>query len=291
MGASSTYACGVGVPVEPLNISTDQVAATGDITLEAGAKLEFEIDGLFTAGTYPIMAAEGAGGISGTFTVPAGADLGAYGTVDYSTPGLVQVVIDADLLGGDANLDKTVNSDDASALNLNWLQPGPWGWRDGDVNFDGEVDSDDASVLNLNWLGTADLPAVGTGTATYDPVTGEIHVSGNGIAQIGIESASDALGTIGDVNWLYVFGTLHEDGRPNRVIETVLGSNLPGFEDHYFFTAPAGIAAGDFDMKVRYQPLNAEVAWADVQYIPEPSMIVMLGIGSVGLLLWRRRRS
>ena len=54
MGASSTYACRVGVPVEPLNIHADQVSASGGITLASGSEQQFEIEGLFTAGTYPI---------------------------------------------------------------------------------------------------------------------------------------------------------------------------------------------------------------------------------------------
>ena len=116
------------------------------------------------------------------------------------------------------------------------------------------------------------------------------QVFAGGISQIGIESASDALGSIGDVTWAF-FYTLHEDSRPGRVIETLMGMNMMPFEDHLYFTAPSGIPAGEFDMKVRYQPLNAPVVLGDVQYIPEPSMIVMLGMGSVGLLLWRRRRS
>jgi hypothetical protein len=66
--------------------------------------------------------------------------------------------------------------------------------------------------------------------------------------------------------------------------------NMMPFEDHLYFTAPSGIPAGEFDMKVRYQPLNAAVVWGDVQYIPEPSMIVMLGMGTLALLAYGRRR-
>jgi hypothetical protein len=283
--SGSTYACSVGVGALP----TDAVSAPV-ITLDATSTLQFQIDGMFVAGTYDIL--ESPAAIVGTFASSSG--LGAYVTgtgLDYTTdPTKLKLTIDADLLGGDSNLDRIVNSDDASKLNENWLGTGK-SWGDGDSDFNGVVNSDDASILNEKWLNTVDMPAVGTGSASYDPATGEILVSGNGIAQIGIESLSNALGDLGDVNWVFDFGTLKEDARPWRAVETAAGSNMPNFEDHLFFTAPAGIPQGEFDLQLRYQALYSGVTFTDVTYIPEPGTIVMLGIAALGLLVWRRRRA
>ncbi len=56
------------------------------------------------------------------------------------------------LLPGDANLDGTVNDDDAGSLVANWQKQSGVTWAEGDFNSDGRVDDADASLLAMHWL-------------------------------------------------------------------------------------------------------------------------------------------
>ena len=230
----------------------------------------------------------GATGNGGTLNASAYIDNVNYGD---GTDDAVTVTLKA-LVSGDADLSGKVDSDDASIINTNWLQSGK-NWFTGDFDGNGDVDSDDASEISANWLVEADAPVAGTATATYDADTGEVRISADSVSQVGIRSDSHGLGT-GTINWLNTF-TLHEDSLPERVIETLIGANIPGptfstnWEDFLFFTAPSGIAEGEFDFQVRYQAVGGEVTFGDVEYIPEPGTLVLLVIGALGLLVWRRR--
>jgi hypothetical protein len=82
-------------------------------------------------------------------------------------------------LGGDINLDGTVNSLDASAFGANWQAAVTNGWRGGDFNRDGTVNSLDASFFGANWQ------AMG-GTNTPLQVNG---VAGGAGASLGAASA------------------------------------------------------------------------------------------------------
>ena len=193
----------------------------------------------------------------------------------------------------DFDMSDEVNSNDASIITANWLLTDRL-FQEGDANADHIVDSDDASAINANWLVEADVPVAGTATASYDAATGEVWISGAHVSQVGIRSDSNGLGA-GAVNWLNTF-TLQEPSRTERVIETMLGSNIAGpafsgsWDDHLYFTAPADIAEGDFDFQVRYQAVGGDVTFADVVYIPEPGTMLLLLAGACSLLVWRRRR-
>jgi hypothetical protein len=238
---------------------------------------------------------------SGTFATPTmaakgGLDASAYidavNYADGTSSNEVTVTLKA-LVGGDADLSGKVDSDDVSVLNGNWLTTGK-DWFSADFTGDGAVNSDDVSAINGNWLQEADSAAVGEGWASYDAATGQILVSGNAISTIGIVSDGNLLGDIGDVNWQHGFGTLKEDARPWRAVESVGGDVLPTFTDHAFFLATSGIAEGDFDFQVRYQVLGStDILFADVNYIavPEPGTMLLLLAGGCSLLVWRRRRA
>jgi hypothetical protein len=75
-----------------------------------------------------------------------------------------RVLIMATIMG-DANLDKSVDLNDASVLSNNWLNEVSLenGWVLGDVNGDGSVDLNDASILSNFWLQTFEpaIPAPG----------------------------------------------------------------------------------------------------------------------------------
>jgi len=54
-------------------------------------------------------------------------------------------------LPGDANLDQTVDAQDAAEMSAHWLMREGATWDDGDFNGDGRVDDLDASILAANW--------------------------------------------------------------------------------------------------------------------------------------------
>ncbi|MCP4846274.1 MAG: hypothetical protein GY901_14460, partial [Actinomycetia bacterium] len=128
LGAGSTYACDVA---DPAALLPSDIVSASQINIESGASLAFQVREMFKAGTYTILE----GPITGTFVSPA-TGLGDYvsaGAGDglaYSATELT-VTVDKDLLAGDANLDTTVDEDDALALITHWYtgaNPGSvWG--------------------------------------------------------------------------------------------------------------------------------------------------------------------
>jgi autotransporter-associated beta strand protein len=74
-------------------------------------------------------------------------------------------------LGGDANLDGVVNTDDFNALALNFNASGKL-WTDGDANYDGIVNALDFNQLATNFGATLDVPvgpAPALGTLVPEP--------------------------------------------------------------------------------------------------------------------------
>ena len=72
----------------------------------------------------------------------------------------------APYLGGDANLDGTVNAQDLNSLALNW-QENVDPWSQGDFNTDGFVDASDLNALALNWQES--IPTAVAGAAVPEP--------------------------------------------------------------------------------------------------------------------------
>ncbi len=72
----------------------------------------------------------------------------------------------APYLGGDANLDGTVNAQDLNSLALNW-QENVDPWSQGDFNTDGFVDASDLNALALNWQNS--IPTAVAAAAVPEP--------------------------------------------------------------------------------------------------------------------------
>ena len=101
-------------------------------------------------------------GVGGTTTWPY--DLSADGMVNSAdTVGLVEGIMGTFM--GDANLDKTVNVFDLSALATNYRKVGDMGWSDGDFTGDGFVDIFDLAILASRYGNDA----AGGGTPVPEP--------------------------------------------------------------------------------------------------------------------------
>ncbi|MCP4246778.1 MAG: PEP-CTERM sorting domain-containing protein, partial [bacterium] len=277
----------------------------------AGSTLAFQIRQMFKAGTYTIMEA---GTLTGTFVSPA-TGLGDYVSTGAANDGLaysataLTVTVDKDLLAGDANLDTTVDEDDALALITHWYtgaNPGSV-WGEGDSDFDGDVDEDDALFIITNWLASADTDP-GTGAGFYD-TEGNIFVDLNTVAQYKV--------FVGDADHEFLAGldALTKDGaEPDWVSGFTLLSDkvdLNPDEESWSETAFMNVVSTpeltpmdsgvnvnvsllgpDVKLWMRYATMGHEPEFTELNLVPEPSTLVLLSMGALaGLLFWRRRRA
>jgi hypothetical protein len=95
------------------------------------------------------------------------------GTSDENIPGatglsdLTVTVTGRVALGGDANLDNSVNALDFNTLASNFGNSNP-NWTDGDFNRDGAIDASDFEMLSLDF-GQSVSPSLSLGTAVPEP--------------------------------------------------------------------------------------------------------------------------
>ncbi len=52
---------------------------------------------------------------------------------------------------GDANLDRSVDADDYSAIDVSYGKPGAFGYSEGDFDYNGVVNADDYSIIDTKW--------------------------------------------------------------------------------------------------------------------------------------------
>jgi hypothetical protein len=205
-------------------------------------------------------------------------------------------------LAGDANLDGDVDvfqfdgNGDAQILTSNLGTPSGADWGDGDFNGDGDVDvfqfdgGGDAQLLTSNIGLTADVGAdqgVGQAEALYNPATGELFFDvGAGVGVIGLQ---------GPLNHAAVDnGSIF--GIPAQNVGGILAyfnaAGIPTGEDSVGLVLPLGLDAGD--LLFSYTPIGGTTTQVPVfiigGVIPEPSTMVLLGMGCLGLVGLRRRR-
>lgn len=157
----------------------------------------------------------------------------------------------------------------------------------------------------------------------YTPVGGNGSQTGASIIEIFGPNAGSLSGTIGvpgDFDQFYVFGMQNGDGTPYTGYlldgtlditldgySPVLGDSFQIFETGTFelgpFTYGEGMIAygSGFQINFANAPLNGGLQWGvdatssgltlNVQAVPEPSTIVLLLLGSLGMIVaWRRRK-
>jgi autotransporter-associated beta strand protein len=94
------------------------------------------------------------------------AALTASGTQFFGSAVDASAVVVQTTVGGDANLDKTVNFDDLLALAKNYNRTDGY-WAKGDFNYDGNINFDDLLVLAKNYNQTMPSEAVPGATADF----------------------------------------------------------------------------------------------------------------------------
>ena len=187
-------------------------------------------------------------------------------------------------LVGDLNDDGAVDAADAGIMFGVWGTDG--GDSGADLNNDGVIDAADAGALFAAWTGEAPAAAAGEATAAYNPASGLIEISANGVVNAFVESASGSL-TPGNADPAPA-GLLASDNASRVGLTGFGGINVTNWKSQ---NTP-GLAADDLTLvvgpalgvpSVSYRAGSANFS------IPEPATAGLLGLGLCGLLLARRR--
>lgn len=200
---------------------------------------------------------------------------------------------------GDANLDGDVDvfqfdgNGDAQILGVNLGTTSGAAWGDGDSNGDGDVDvfqfdgNGDAQLLGVNLGSFSDVgadQAAGQAEALYNPTTGELFFDlGGGVTVVGIQTA----GLVITANATDLNGTNPGQNDGSILAYFNFGPDLGVGEYSVGAVLPLGLTAGDINFS--YTITGGSVQ-APVFVIPEPSSILLLAAGAVGLAAFRRRR-
>ena len=127
------------------------------------------------------------------------------------------------LIRGDANLDGTVDAQDAAALASNWQVGSGAGWADGDFNGDGKVNDIDATIIAANWTAIGD--------ANVDGVVNDIDAA----------ILADNWQTLTGATWR--MGDFNGDGAVNDIDATIMAANWqPSAGQNTSVPEPGGMA-------------------------------------------------
>ena len=222
-------------------------------------------------------------------------------TLDNSFAGgtnLFQVDLFATPMPGDVNADSIVDLNDANVLVGNFGQPvGGTTWFQGDFNDDGNVDLNDANDLVGNFgvsyadSATANATAGTTGAAewTFDAVVNGLSTT------ITIDAVEQALlsttaldgATLTLVQQAVPFSTAQPG--PGAQVGEFLTSNFVTGQEIIDITVPD---FGIYTFEALYNTAGGGAGTTQtfqIEFIPEPTSIALLGLG--GLALLRRRRA
>jgi len=134
-----------------------------------------------------------------------------------------------------------------------------------------------------------DYVKLGNGGANDDETYGTVTISGLAAgtytvyviaSDINTGSTKDVRFAVNDTNWV----TIDDSGSPED------DSWTQGPTNGNYNKRDVTLTSGQ-DMEIRFQHGNGLNPFSGIQIIPEPATMVLLGLGGIGVLLRRRRRS
>lgn len=253
-----------------------------------------DTDGDFAVTTLDIDALEAMPGGPIPLASPIEGDLNFDFFVDPGFNGLTGTLVSdvdwliRDVLGteyGDLDLDFASKIDAADF----GLLAGGFGtgttYASGDITADDLVDAADIGVMFTNWTGDPGPAGPGTAVAEYDPTTGQIIVSVDGVNNWYVESASSSLTGDGPAGLPNNGGLVTDND--TRIGES--GFALFSFTDLDLGSVAAlGLLEGDLTINWNAglgQPLQTVL----VSIVPEPTSLALAGLGLCSVLISRRR--
>jgi len=200
------------------------------------------------------------------------------------------------LLWGDTNSNGSVDLTDAGTLLGQYTGAAGTGkvWAQGDFNGDGDVDLQDAGNLLLNFTGAGGGPMLAslavsptTAAGTYDPATGEIVLSADGIEYLMV-SGEGLLKGPDNPDWSFLTGGFVDDD-----CDDFLGfwamNNPQTFSDASIgLVATPGLAEGDLTLTYQAGFTSPQVT-VPLTVVPEPATLVLVAAGLTAAALRRRR--
>jgi hypothetical protein len=208
------------------------------------------------------------------------------------------------LLWGDADTDGDVDLLDAGSLLANYTGMGGSGmvWGQGDFNADGDVDLLDAGELLRNYTGMGGGPAgggvpmpvgaglpPGTAAGTYDPSTGEVVLSADGIKFLYIYGEGLLTGEDPDLSFLNLSADSAVDDHDN-IIGFLDMENAQTFTDASLGNVAAlGLGEGDLTLTYQASLTGGNQVAVPLAIVPEPTTLGLAAVGLTRILLRRRR--
>ena len=199
----------------------------------------------------------------------------------FGTPSAPAVGPECDLNG-----DFSVDAADAGIMFGAWGDAPEVG-HPADKNDDGVIDAADAGVLFAQWTGEAPSPGAGDATAAYNPGTGLIEISADGVVNVFVESASGAL-TTGAADAAPA-GLLVSDNASRVGLTGFGGINVTNWKSQ---NTP-GLAKEDLSLVVGpalgVPSVSHAADTANFEYVPEPATSSLLVLGLLGWAAASRR--
>ena len=197
---------------------------------------------------------------------------------------------------GDINNDGGTDAADFGILAGNFGTAGPHSTQDGDINWtaasgsggDELVDAADAGVMFGGWTGDAPPAGAGEATATYNPYTGQIEVSVNGVVNWYVENVGSSIMTGAAPSGLPGGGGLVTDN-DTRIGETAFAPFA--YDVDLGNVAATGYGGAVDTLKIFWNAsLGGALQSAAVVIVPEPTSLALAGLAVCGVLATRRRR-